>query len=228
MEKFKKGTFIFWLIVTIIPIVGLIFSLTDSVSFYQTQEQFRDKIATFGLLAPLAFIFFQALQVVITPISHYSVGIVGGFLYGPYLGALFNWIGRIIGHIIAFFIARLLGRKIAEKFVSEKTLGKYDKYVSDKSPILFLIYFLPIFPDDEISYLAGLSKMKFRMFFLANIFGHVGGSLGLAYIGSGINTKDPLFWILTVVTFTGFPLLWWLMRKRNTSLLSDEGQQKST
>ena len=52
--------------------------------------------------------------------------------------------------------------------------------------------------------------MKFRMFFLANFFGHIGGSLGLAYLGSGINTKDPLldtnwgysYWISVIVLAT--------------------------
>jgi len=106
MKKFVNPSFIFWLIVTIIPIVGIIFSLTDPQSFAQAQDVWRDRIVAFGIFAPLAFIFIQALQVIITPISHYSIGVIGGFLYGPYLGALFNWIGRMIGHIIAFFIAR--------------------------------------------------------------------------------------------------------------------------
>lgn len=212
MKKYINPSFIFWLIITIIPIVGVIFSLTDPQSFTQAQEVWRDRIVVFGIFAPLAFIFIQALQVIITPISHYSVGVVGGFLYGPYLGALLNWIGRIMGHIIAFFIARSFGRKIAEKFVKQETLEKYDKYVSNKSFVLFILYFLPLFPDDELSYLAGLSKMKFRMFFLANFFGHIGGSLGLAYLGSGLNTKDPLFLTLTVITLVGFPLLYWLLK----------------
>jgi len=202
MKKFTNPSFIFWLLVTIIPIIGIIFSLTDPQSFTQAQDVWRDRITAFGILAPLAFIFIQALQVIITPISHYSIGVIGGFLYGPYLGGLFNWIGRMIGHVIAFFIARSLGRKVAEKFVKQETL------------ILFILYFLPLFPDDELSYLAGLSKMKFRMFFLANFFGHVGGSLGLAYLGSGINTKDPLFWILSAVTLVGFPALYWLLKKK--------------
>ena len=165
-------------------------------------------------MAPLAFVALQAIQVVVTPISHYSVGVVGGFLYGPYLGGLLNYIGRVIGHLIAFFLARILGRKTAERYVSSKTLERYDKYVSDKSLILFLIYYLPVFPDDEISYLAGLFKMKFKMFLLANLFGHLGGSLGLAYIGSGIDIKDPLFWIITISVLIGFSLVWWLMRRR--------------
>lgn len=102
---------------------------------------------------------------------------------------------------------------MAEKFVKQETLDKYDRYISNKSFILFILYFLPLFPDDELSYLAGLSKMKFRMFFLANFLGHIGGSLGLAYLGSGIDTKDTLFWILTTVTLIGFPSLYWLLKK---------------
>ncbi len=216
MKKLLNPSFIFWLVITIIPIAGIIFGLFDPQSFSQAQETWRDKIIVFGIFAPLIFILIQALQVIITPISHYSIGVVGGFLYGPYLGAVLNWTGRMVGHTIAFFIAYFWGRKLAEKFVKKETLEKYDKYIENKSFILFIIYFLPLFPDDEISYLVGLSKMKFRMFFLANFFGHIGGSLGLAYIGSGINTKDPIFWILTAVTLIGFPVLYWLLkRKRN-------------
>lgn len=215
MKYIKATTYIFWLIVTILPIIGIVLGLLDSYGFSQAQEYWREKILVFGLFAPVAFVAIQVLQVVITPISHYSIGVVGGFLYGPYLGALLNWLGRVIGHSLAFFIARMFGRRLAEKFVSPDTLAKYDRYVSSGSLTLFLIYFLPLFPDDEVSYLAGLSKMKFNMFFLANIFGQVGGSLGLAYLGSGINTKDSLFWVLTTVTLIGFPLLWWLLRRQS-------------
>src|SRR3989344_8596399 len=180
MNKSKIISILFWAIITILPMLGIVLSLTDPQSFSAAQSVWKERIEIFGVLAPLAFILIQALQVVITPISHYSIGVIGGFLYGPYLGGLFNWTGRMIGHVIAFFIARSLGRKVAEKFVKKETLDKYDRYISNKSLILFILYFLPLFPDDELSYLAGLSKMKFRMFFLANFFGHVGGSLGLA------------------------------------------------
>lgn len=213
MPRAKQATFIFWLIVTIVPILGVMWGLFYPQGFSESQETWRNWVIGFGVLAPLAFIALQALQVVITPISHYSVGLIGGFLYGPWLGGLLNYIGRMIGHLIAFFIARTLGRKMANRFIAQRTLEKYDKYVSDKSLILFLLYYLPIFPDDELSYLAGLSKMKFKMFFLANLFGHLGGSIALAYAGSGIDTKDPLFWILMATLLIGFPLVWWLLRK---------------
>lgn len=213
MKKLTSPGFIFWLIVTIVPIIGIIISVLDPQSFGEAQVIWRDRIVAFGIFAPVAFVVVQALQVIITPISHYSIGVIGGFLYGPYWGALLNWMGRVIGHAASFFIARFLGRRIADKFVRPETLQKYDRYVSNKSLVLFILYFLPLFPDDELSYLAGLSKMKFKMFFIANIFGHIGGSLGLAYLGSGINTEDPLFWILTAVTLLGFPVLYRMLKK---------------
>lgn len=221
MIKTKYITFVFWFIVTILPIFGIVWGIMNPEGFSESREIWQNRVTAFGVLAPLAFVAVQALQVVFTPISHYSIGVVGGFLYGPWFGGLLNYIGRIIGHLIAFFIARSLGRKIAEKYVSSKTLDRYDKYVSNKSLILFLMYYLPVFPDDELSYLAGLSKMKFKMFFLANIFGHLGGSIGLAYIGSGVNTKDPLFWILMISVLVGFPLIWWLMKQRETEFRNE-------
>ena len=208
----RKAGLIFWVIITIIPVVGIIISLSDPQTFSAAQNIWRSRIENFGIFAPLGLIILQILQVIITPISHYSIGVLGGFLFGPYLGGLYNWIGRTIGHTIAFFIARFAGRRIAEKFISPDTLSKYDKWVSDKSLVLFLLYFLPIFPDDELSYLAGLSKMETKRFIVANLLGHIGGSFSLAYVGAGINTKDPLFLIMIAVTFIIFIVFWWLTR----------------
>lgn len=212
MDRRKLAGIIFWLIVTVLPIAGLFFAVFDPQTFTDSQDFWRSKIASAGIFGPLLFVLIQALQVVLTPISHYTIGAIGGFLYGPWVGGLLNWMGRIIGHLTAFFLARTIGRPIVTRFVASETIEKYDRYTSDKSLVLFLFYFLPLFPDDEISYLAGLSKMKFRIFLLANMFGHVGGSFGLAYIGSGIDTRDPLFWILFVITLVGFPLVWYLLR----------------
>ena len=62
------------------------------------------------------------------------------------------------------------------------------------------MYFLPLFPDDEISYLAGFSKLGFKKFLIVILFGHIGGSLGLAFLGSGLSYKHPLFIVFSIVT----------------------------
>lgn len=203
---------VFWVCVTAIPILGVIASALDPVRFYSSQQEYRAFAARFGAWAPAAFIGLQALQVVITPISHYSTGYMGGFLFGRVWGSLYNYVGRMIGHLSAFFIARRIA-PLVRRFVPKASMDRYDRYVASRPDVLFLMYFLPLFPDDEVSYLVGLSSMRFRWFLLANILGQVGGSLSLAYLGAGIDTKDPVFWVLTLSTLAGFPVLWWLTRR---------------
>ena len=83
-QNARIAVFIFWLIITIIPIAGIVASIAFPVSFYSTQGDFQSFARAFGIWTPLAFIILQALQVIITPISHYSLGYMGGFLFGPF------------------------------------------------------------------------------------------------------------------------------------------------
>jgi hypothetical protein len=64
--------------------------------------------------------------------------------------------------------------------------------------------------------------MPFIPFLLANIFGHLGGSFSLALIGAGVDTRDPWFWILSILTFFGFPLLWYLYGHASKESVDDK------
>lgn len=214
---------LFWALLTVIPTLGIIFSLTDPIAFQAERGEWQEWIGQFGVLGPAVFVLIQIIQVVVTPISHYTVGVIGGFLYGPWLGGLLNWIGRVAGHSIAFYLSRRYGRSLMNRFIDESTRQRFDRLVGGNNPgsvqliILFLIFFLPFFPDDEISYIVGLSRMPFRSFIIAALLGHTGGALSLAYAGSGIDTNDFLFWFLTVVTLMGFPVIWLLLRRRGAN-----------
>jgi uncharacterized membrane protein YdjX (TVP38/TMEM64 family) len=199
-----KKTKLTWYIITIIPIVLLILGYIYPSSFFGSQEAIRDYVNQFGVFAPVMFIILQIAQVVLAPISHYTVSIAGGFIFGTWLGFLYNFIGRVIGTAIAFYIGRYLGRKIIKHIVKPETIKKYDYYFDKGKLLLFLAYFLPLFPDDELSYLAGISALKPRIFLPLMIIGHVSGSLALAYVGNGIKSvKEPLFIILSLITLIG-------------------------
>lgn len=197
MKKIK----LLWYLLTAIPIVLLILGYLFPSTFFSNQEQIRSFIESYGALAPLIFILIQIVQVVLTPISHYVVSLVGGFIFGIFQGFLYNWIGRVIGTAIAFYIGRKLGRRLVQRLVKPENLGKYDKLFEKGKIILFLMYFLPLFPDDELSYLAGISSIKTKAFIPIMLIGHIGGSLGLAFLGAGSTFKDPWFIVFSAVTF---------------------------
>jgi uncharacterized membrane protein YdjX (TVP38/TMEM64 family) len=196
MKKIK----ILWYSLTFIPILLIVLGYIFPSSFFQNQETIRNFVQQFGILAPIVFILLQITQVIITPFSHYAVSLAGGFIFGTWYGFLYNWIGRIIGTAIAFFLGRYFGRKIIKKLVKPETIKKYDNLFDRGKFVLFLMYFLPLFPDDELSYLAGFSSIKAKIFLPLMIFGHIGGSLGLAVLGSGLSYKHPIFIIGSIVT----------------------------
>lgn len=189
-----------WYSLTIIPIILLVLGYVYPSSFFSNQEQIRKFIEPYGILAPAMFIILQILQVVVTPISHYAVGLAGGFIFGTWYGFVLNYTGRVIGTLIAFYLGRRFGRKLIKRVVKPETLNKYDKLFDRGKLVLFLMYFLPLFPDDELSYLAGFSSMRARVFIPIMLLGHIGGSLGLAFLGSGLSYKNPLFIIFSIIT----------------------------
>lgn len=205
-----KAKFI-WYILAIAPIALLIAGYAYPHTFLSSQEQVRGIVRSWGVYAPIAFILLQIFQVVITPINHYVISIAGGYIFGTWQGFAYNWIGRVIGTIAAFYIAKRLGKPVLNKIVSEKTREKYNWVFEKGKFLLFLMIFLPLFPDDELAYLAGLSSMRPRTFIIIAALGHVGGSLSLAYAGSGVSYTDPFFLtvvaislILAIITFALF------------------------
>jgi len=196
----KKVKFV-WYVLTFLPILILILGYFYPLSFFSSQESIRDFVMSYGAFAPIVFILIQILQVVITPFSHYVVSIAGGFVFGVWWGFLYNWIGRVIGTIIAFYLGRVFGRNIIKHVVKKDTLEKYDYMFNRGSLLLFLAYFLPLFPDDELSYLAGISAMNSKVFIPLIVLGHIGGSLAAAYLGNGIKSvTEPMFIVLSLVS----------------------------
>ena len=205
----RKTKYILIGIGLLIPIIVLlIYGYANPASL----DAMREYVDGFGMWAPVVFLIIQVLQVVLAPISGYVTGIIGGLMFGLWYGALLNYIGTIIGHVIAFYLAKKIGRPIVEKIVKRETLEKYDRFW-DKGGVflLFIIYYLPLFPDDEISYIVGASKMRFIPFLMANVLGRTGGALALAYIGSGIKIDLTFFLLLFFLGIFAliFSIIWY-------------------
>jgi uncharacterized membrane protein YdjX (TVP38/TMEM64 family) len=182
----KKFPLLILSIISLIPLALLIYGYLHQGEFLASQEAVRQRVEPYGAWAPLIFCLIQVVQVIITPINHYTIGLAGGFIFGPVFGTILNLTGRILGHTIAFAISHYVGRPLLKYLLSENALARYDKYVGGSGFWIFLAYWLPFFPDDELSYVAGISKMPWRRFMIANVLGQVGGSVSLAYAGAGV------------------------------------------
>lgn len=225
MKTKEKKDYKWWLtkplfyFLTIIVILGFLFQILLPEIFFESQENLRLWLNQFKPFDEIIFILIQALQVILAPISHYAVGLAGGFIYGSFWGGVYNYIGRMIGHIIAYWIG-FYAQNLVKKIFNVKDFEKYQKFIkgTDKTLwrrllILFLMIFLPLFPDDEISYLVGLAGLKFKYYFWVLLFGHIGGSFALSYLGAG-QTKDPVFFGFVLFGVISALLLVYLIRKK--------------
>ena len=160
------------LIVCLLILSGIFFAVcaTGFIKDMTSIEALREYIESSGIWAVWVFILFQFLQVVILPIPSTVTVMAGVALFGPLKCSLFSFIGIFIGSVLAFGIGRWLGYKVVSWIVGKEDLDKWLKKIKGKDYlILSIMFLLPLFPDDVLCFIAGLSSMTWG-YFLVMIF----------------------------------------------------------
>ena len=138
------------------------------------ENAFREYLATKGAWMPVLYVVLQYLQVVILPIPSVVSTVAGLALFGPLKTILYSLIGIIFGSITAFFIGRKLGYKAVAWMIGKEELNKWQKKLKGKDNLILTVMFLlPMFPDDVLCFIAGLSSMTERYFLIMIIVSRI-------------------------------------------------------
>lgn len=173
-------------LLVLLAALGFIFKeeILSLYAFLSDREKIRIFVINHGRTAPFFFILIQVLQVLFAPIPGEATGFIGGYIFGAPKGFLYSSIGLSIGSSLNFYIARLLGVTFLRKFFSEKNMALYDRLFQKQGLItLFLLFAIPGFPKDILSYLSGLSLIPFKFFFIVAAIGRMPGTLLLSFQG---------------------------------------------
>jgi len=162
------------------------------------REKIRNFVASFGPLAPLAFIGLQIMQVLISPIPGEATGFIGGYLFGAVKGFIYSTVGLTLGSWLAFSISRLFTPYVTRRLGQTKIYNKFNFIVEHQGVIIAFIFFLlPGFPKDYLCYLLGLSLMPTSVFLVIAAVGRIPGTLMLALQGSKVfDQAYAVFFIL--------------------------------
>ena len=153
--------------------------------YLNNPELLKATILKFGILAPLAVILLQAFQTTISIIPSQLTTIVAGFLFGPFWGLFYSLIGAIIGSASIFLISRKYGTKLARHLFEKSEINHFHHlFQQKKNGALFLARIAPLFPNDLVSFGAGLTNIKFWKFNLISTLGFIVQMLILSYFGS--------------------------------------------
>ena len=93
----------------------------------------------------------------------------------------------ILGAILAFYLGRVFGRPFVNWVVGDKeTVERYLKKIKNKEFVVFFFMFLlPLFPDDTLCSVAGITKLRWRDFLLIQIITRPTSILGTLFFMSG-------------------------------------------
>lgn len=146
-------------------VIFYILCATDILGKLNSINAIREYMEKAGGYAVVLYILFCFLQVVLLPVpGSVAVG-VGVAMFGPLKCALFSFIGIVAGSFVAFAVGRYVGYKAVCWIVGKDTLDKWLKKLKGKDYlILSLMFLLPLFPDDVLCFIAGLSSMTWPYF----------------------------------------------------------------
>lgn len=163
---------------------GLFFLISES-SLFANPDKIKGFILNFGVWAPLILILLQALQSMISIIPSQVTTIAAGFLFGPVLGLVYSLIGATIGSSVIFLISRKYGKKLAMKIFPPREILHFEAFMKQKRAYaLLLARVAPIFPNDLVSFIGGLTGISLGLFTLTSSAGFVVQMVILVFFGS--------------------------------------------
>jgi uncharacterized membrane protein YdjX (TVP38/TMEM64 family) len=198
-----------WLVVVDHPVVHFV------VRLYKDKHFLKETVRSWGWMAPLVFIAIQALQVIISPIPGEITGPVGGALFGTFWGLVYSTIGLTVGTLFCFGVGRKWGEPLVRPWLSEHHWNRMNFILEAEGAILcFILYLIPGFPKDIISYLFGISPMPFWVFAVVSTLGRIPGTWMSSYFGAHVAEQQYIYALVFValVAAIGLPLFYYRHR----------------
>ena len=183
--KILRSVFVILIIAGLIVLGYFILNWTGVWEKINSVEKLREIILSWGFWGRLGYVVIQFLQVTFLPLPSTVTIIAGTLVYGPLQASILSFGGILLGSIFAFFLGRVFGKKLVEFMVGEKTCAKWVKFLSDAKYSFFIMMLLPIFPDDVLCLVAGLTNMSWAFFTITNLICRPIGILTVSYFGSG-------------------------------------------
>ena len=168
-------------------------------------DDMREYIARFSPYSYGVYFLVQLLSVVAAPIPSNVTSLAGAAVFGTLVAFLLTYAAVALGSLLVFQLTRRLGRPFAERFVSRGNMDKYRDMIERKQDVFFAMAFLlPGFPDDILCFLAGLTTMPLKRFFLLVLLCRPWGLLVSCAVGG--NALALPTWLLVLLCAAGAAL----------------------
>ena len=204
MDKNKIKKIILFAVLFIFMGLISIFIGIPLVNYASQPEKFRLLVENLGFWGYLLYLSMQIFQVVFALIPGEPFEILAGFSFGSFTGTILCLLGSVIGSSIVFLLTKKLGKRFVEIFFSIDKINSL-KILNDKTKmyfLTFLLFFIPGTPKDLLTYVAGLTPIKFLPYIIISTVAKIPAILTSTLGGNAIGEKDYIFAII-IFAITG-------------------------
>lgn len=177
----------------------LVRSDQDAAWKVQRLQQFFEAC---GPLAPIAYVAFVTVEVVVAPIPGLMLYAPGGVVFGGFLGGLLSLAGNVLGAGIACGITRSIGSSWLSQLLPEESLENAQKELDRRgSWLIFLLRVNPLTSSDLVSYAAGFTRIPVWKVMFATAFGMAPLCFAQAWLAESLFVAYP--WLLYPMVIAG-------------------------
>ena len=192
--------FVFFIVFSVIILFGFIVNKTGIWNKINSIDKIKKIVESGGALSVFIFVILQILQTTILQVPAVVVTLAGTLVFGSWKAFILSFMSIMLGSIIMFFIGRIVGRKFLYWLIGKDTTEKWIETMSKGKYLFVLMMAFPLFPDDILCCVAGLTNMKFWFFFFVNLFARGITIASITFLGNG-----------EIIPFSGWGVFVWIL-----------------
>ncbi len=167
-------------------------------------EPFKQWVKDRGALGPIVFVLVMALSVLFAPIPNVPIFIAAGLAWGPWLGTAYSLAGLVLGSTMAFYAARWLGQRHLGRLIGAKMAARLNTLADTMGGrVIFWARMLPAINFDWISFVAGMTSIRFTVFIIYSTLGMVIPTAIVVAAGDGLSSNPRVTLLMAGLWFAG-------------------------
>jgi len=182
---------------------GIVFDLlrSDQSAAWKV-ERLQSFFEACGPLAPIVYVAFVTIEVVVAPIPGLMLYAPGGIVFGGFVGGLLALIGNVLGAGIACGITRNIGSTWLTRLFPAESLENAQSELDRRGGwLVFLLRVNPLTSSDLVSYAAGFTRIPIWKVMFATGLGMAPLCFAQAWLAESLFVAYP--WLLYPLLIAG-------------------------
>ena len=180
--------------------VYLVLKHTGTLEKFNSAEKIQAFILKGGSWSLLVLFAIQFLQVTFIPLPAMMTTIAGVFIFGPWTTFWVSTLAIILASILAFYLGRVIGDPIINWTVGKDEAKEWKQKLGNGKYVFFLMMLFPVFPDDMLCMVAGVTNMTYKFFIITQLITRPISTFTMCYFSSG-----------HIIPFSGWGIPVWIV-----------------